>query len=177
MEEEWRNVEEYEGLYEVSNTGKVKSLYFGKSKILKQAKTSSKKYLKVNLYKDGKSKSKFVHSLVAKSFPEICGEWFDSAVVNHKDENGFNNSAENLEVCTIKYNSNYGTGKCKMGERHKVPVNQYSMDGEFIKEYPSALEAQKETGINRSSISSACHNRKYRTCAGGFKWRFKKEGD
>ena len=173
MEEEWRDIEGYEGLYQVSNLGRVKSLLFGKELLLKQNKTSDKKYWKVNLYNDGNCKNKRVHVLVAKAFPDICGDWFEGAVCNHKDENGLNNNALNIEVCTNVYNTNYGTGKQRMGEMHKKPVCQYSKNGEFIKEYSSALDAEKETGIDRQTISSCCHYRKFYRSAGGYKWSFR----
>ena len=170
--EEWKDIEGYEGLYQVSNKGNVRSLYFGKTKVLALVKSSDKNYWTVGLYLAGKKRLHRVHDLVARAFPEICGEWFDGAVVNHKDENGLNNDATNLEVCTIAYNTNYGTGKLKMGDKHKVPVNQYTKDGKFIKQWPSALDAQKATGISRSCISSCCHGRKYYKAPGGYVWRF-----
>lgn len=139
---------------------------------MKPTKTSDKKYYKVNLHINKKMHSYRVHVLVAKAFPEICGKWFEGAQVNHKDENGLNNKATNLEICNGRYNSNYGTGKWRSGEKHKIPVNQYSKEGVFIAQYPSALDAQKATGVSRCDISSCCHGRKGYEYPGGFIWRF-----
>lgn len=167
----WNDIEGF-SMYQVSIEGEVMNKKTGR--LLKQTKTSDKKYLQVNLYNHGIPSKFRVHTLVAKAFPEICGEWFEGAQVNHKDENGLNNKACNLETCDGLYNSNYGTGKWRNGERHKIPVNQYSKDGVFIAQYASALDAQKATGVSRCVISSCCHGRKWYRTAGGFIWEFGK---
>lgn len=105
MDEVFRPVEGYEGLYEVSNLGRVKSLKWGKERILKPGMDGCG-YLKANLYKEGKIKHFMVHRLVAQAFipnPEGLPQ------INHKDEDKTNNRVDNLEWCTAKYNSNYGT--------------------------------------------------------------------
>ena len=116
MIEEWRPVEGYEGLYEVSNTGRVRSLdryvkgkgesyRLRKGSILSLVK-SNLGYLQVSLCCNGKYKTINVHRLVAQTFilnPDNLPE------VNHKDEDKTNNSIENLEWCTAKYNMNFGT--------------------------------------------------------------------
>lgn len=98
----FKAIEGYEGLYEVSNLGNVKSLRRGI--ILKPGKARG--YLKVNLRKDNKSQYFAVHRLVAMVFipnPE------NLPYVNHKDENPSNNCVENLEWCSAQYNNTYGT--------------------------------------------------------------------
>lgn len=121
MNEEWRPIEGYEGLYEVSNTGQVRSLdmyvksRYGnyrlhKGKVLSPAKDTNG-YLTVLLSCNGKHKSIRVHRLVAQTFilnPDNLSE------VNHKDEDKTNNSVENLEWCDRKYNINYGSRKDKV---------------------------------------------------------------
>ena len=106
MEKEiWKDIDGYEGLYQVSNLGRVKSLHHNKEKILKGS-YNSKGYYFVKLCKNGISKSIFVHRLVAQEFipnPD------NLPIVNHKDENPRNNNVDNLEWCTQKYNANYGT--------------------------------------------------------------------
>lgn len=112
MKEVWKDIPGYEGMYQISNLGRVKSLgstiregWNLKEKILKLTK-EPKGYLKVGLRKNGKIKTVRVHRLVAESFvanPENLPE------VNHKDENKENNLADNLEWCTTKYNAGYGT--------------------------------------------------------------------
>lgn len=116
MTEIWRPIKGYEGLYEVSNKGRVKSLErysvkFGHQKELVDEKPislhkSSAGYMVVHLSKDGERKSKSVHRLVAQVFiPNPQGLPF----INHKDEDPTNNHVDNLEWCTQKYNVNYGT--------------------------------------------------------------------
>lgn len=115
--EEWRDIEGYEGLYQVSNKGNVKSLNYrrsGKEKKLRPEKLNG--YLLVCLSKDKKHKGFLVHRLVAKYFLENPD---NLPVVNHKDENKENNSSENLEWCTQRYNVNYGTGIQRRSESQK----------------------------------------------------------
>ena len=117
MTEIWKAVKGYEGLYEVSNFGNVRSLdRFVKAKndsltkkkgrILVPFYESQKGYYQVSLSKDGKNKKHRVHRLVALAFLENP---FNCTDVNHKDEDKTNNNVDNLEWCTRKYNNNYGT--------------------------------------------------------------------
>lgn len=102
-EEIWKDIEGYEGLYQVSNLGRVKSIF----KIMKPQKSGPERnYYKVCLWRDKKPKQQHIHRLVAKAFPEICGMWFDGCEVDHLDTNTFNNTAANLRVCTAKENHN-----------------------------------------------------------------------
>lgn len=118
MEEIWKDIEGYEGLYQVSNLGRVKSLNYakqGKEKILKD-RISATGYKRVNLSKSGERKTYYVHRLVAETFiPNPNGY----SEVNHKDENKSNNNIDNLEWCTSKYNSNYGTRNERQSEKMK----------------------------------------------------------
>ena len=184
MEEIWRPVKGYEGLYEVSNEGRVKSLdresadCFGRvrhiqSTILRPF-TDKSGYKSVCPCKNGNWNKMFIHRLVAQAFPEICGEWFDGCVVNHKDENPSNNVAWNLEVCTQAYNSSYGTARERSKKKRQKPVIQYSHDGEYIKTWESATIAMRELGINNASIGRCCMGYKKHPHAGGFKWEYAK---
>lgn len=124
MTEEWRDAEGYKGLYEVSSEGRVRSLphyvngrnglKLKQGRILKERK-DKRKYCRVCLSNGPYKKNVLVHKLVGLAFPEICGEWFEGAQINHKDENPSNNRATNLEWCTAIYNINYGTGKERSG--------------------------------------------------------------
>ena len=112
MMEEWRPVVGYEGLYEVSNTGQVRSLdkydtkgRFLRGKTLKLLECTNG-YLMIGLNKNGIRKVYLVHRLVAEAFIERFDGLYE---VNHKDENKKNNSVDNLEWCSKKYNNNYGT--------------------------------------------------------------------
>ena len=110
--EEWRPVVGYEGLYEVSNTGQIRSIdkydtkgRFLRGKILKLLKCRNG-YLMIGLNKNGIRKGYLVHRLVADAFIERPDGLYE---VNHKDEDKTNNIVENLEWCDHKYNNNYGT--------------------------------------------------------------------
>ena len=111
MKEIWKDIKGYEKLYQVSNLGNVRRIKFinnrtqkDKIKMLKLIK-DKKGYLKINLWKNNKSKMFLVHRIVAETFilnPNNLPQ------VNHKDENKSNNCVENLEWCSQKYNNNYG---------------------------------------------------------------------
>lgn len=133
MQELWREIPGYDRYEAEAYQGKVRSKNYrhsGKPKELKAFKMHPNgrcnKYLGINLWKDGKQGSVIpVHRIIALTFPEICGEYFEGAVVNHKDENPENNSAFNLEWCTVKYNNAYGTAK-ERGFETKVKSGLYS---------------------------------------------------
>ncbi|WP_299169047.1 NUMOD4 domain-containing protein [uncultured Bacteroides sp.] len=166
MEETWKPVKGYEDRYSVSNTGKVKSLKT--SKLMCQRKGYDG-YMRVGLSINGKQKYKFVHRLVTEAFirnPHCYKE------VNHKDEDKANNCISNLEWCTHKYNSNYGSRLDRMANTNKEPVLQFDKSGKFIARYSSQKEAMEKTGINCKHISCCCKgNRK--TC-GGYVWKYAK---
>ena len=114
----WKDIPGYEGLYQVSNLGEIKSLNYrntGKEKIIKPRKNKGG-YLRVVLCKNGKQKDFLVHRLVAVAFIPNHNNYNQ---VNHKDENPSNNNVNNLEWCTSKYNSNYGNRNKKLSESHK----------------------------------------------------------
>ena len=163
MEEIWCPIKGFEGLYEVSDKGRVRSLKFGKERILKSVRMQ-KGYLTVGLYKNGDEKRCYVHRLVAKTFipnPQNLPE------VNHKDENKENNSVKNLEWCDQKYNINYGTRT----QRISKPVLQYTKSGEFVREWKSATDVQRNLGYFGTYISKCCTGR-YKS-AYNFIWKFK----
>lgn len=115
MEEIWKDIPNYEGLYQISNLGRVKSLprkgtNTKKERILKFAK-SNKNYLIAILTKHNKRNAKSVHRLVAEAFIPNPNNF---PQVNHKDENRHNNCVDNLEWCTNRYNCNYGNRSAKL---------------------------------------------------------------
>lgn len=182
MEEIWKDIYGFEGLYQISNLGRVKSLknYGGvKERLIKPKKTKGG-YLCVSLWKDLKRYCKLIHRLVAQAF--IPNEDLFKTIVNHIDENKENNTVENLEWCTQEYNNNYGTHqeRCAIARLNhpdmSKQVEQYSLDGKtLIKTFPSTIEIQRQLGFAQSNISSCC-NGKYKT-AYGFIWKYKNDGE
>lgn len=180
--EEWRAVAGYEGLYEVSNLGRVRSLdryirhncrpYLIKGRILKNTKGE---YYYVNLHDvNGTPKKHKVHRLVANAFipnPENLPQ------INHKNEDKMDNRVENLEWITAQDNCNHGTRNQRMGESLKIQprckkVEQLSLDNIHINTFPSIKGAARYTGIDHTSISLCC--RWITKTAGGFRWKYKK---
>lgn len=114
----WKDIPGYEGKYQVSNTGRVRSLNYnrtGKTKVLKQ-NTNKLGYKSVFLCKDGKFKRYYIHRLVALAFILNPNNY---PIINHKDENPSNNYYKNLEWCTYEYNVNYGNCRKKISEANK----------------------------------------------------------
>lgn len=120
MIEIWKDILGYEGLYQVSNLGNVRSLNYrrsGKTKLLKQGTDNG--YKRVELSKNGKKKKYWVHRLVAIAFISNPNNYKE---VNHKDEDKSNNNVNNLEWCTREYNNNYGTRNKRTSESHKGKI-------------------------------------------------------
>lgn len=183
MEEIWKDIKGYEGLYQVSNLGRVKSLpklkktptstFMTKERIKKA--NLCKGYLRVGLRKKGKTKSYFVHCLVAQAF---LGE-ANGLTVNHKDENKLNNRADNLEYMTLAENIRYGGGIQRSAKSRTdnpltgTAVNQYTLDGTFVKRYISINQAKRENNFRKENISLCCCHK--RNQSNGFIWRY--DGD
>ena len=165
MYEIWKDIENYEGLYQISNKGHVKSLYKGSERILKLW-DNGRGYLRVYLTKENTSKHIRVHRLVARAF---IPNPYNLPEINHIDENKKNNSVENLEWCDRRYNVNYGT----RNERVSRKILQYSKSGEFIREWQGAREVERVLGIANSHIIDCCKGR-YKS-AYGFIWKYKEE--
>ena len=162
-EEIWCPIKGYEGLYEVSDQGRVRSLKFGKERIMKQLITP-KGYIRVGLRKNGYQKMYLVHRLVAQTFipnPDNLTE------VNHKDEDKINNKVSNLEWCDRKYNINYGTRT----DRCSKQVIQFTKDGVFVREWKSTRDVERNLGYFHNNISNCC-NGKCKS-AYNFIWKFK----
>lgn len=171
----WKDIPDYEGLYQASNLGRIRSLdriiisskgvsmpY--KGKILSQSSDGCKGYLKVKLSKNGKAKTFRVHYLIAITFLDKKGE-----CINHKDGNKINNNVENLEWVTYSENNKhaYDNGlkpvKCKK-------FLAYSPNGEVFK-YNNQTKCSKEIGVSTAYISRCLHGI-YKSAKG---WRFKYE--
>lgn len=162
MKEEYKDIVGYENLYQISTYGNVKSLKYGKERILKPAKTWDG-YLQVDLYNQGNKKTHLIHRLVAMAFIENPQ---NLPQVNHKDEDKTNNRVSNLEFCTAAYNNNYGTHNQRMAESKSKQV----LCIETGKIYHSAKEVQRELGFDNSNILK-CINGKQKT-AYGYTWQY-----
>lgn len=164
--ETWKSIKGYEGLYEVSNLGRVRSLdrmvmMVNKGVLCKSLRHGrilnpclvGDGYCNVNLFKNGKGKHHLVHRLVATAFipnPENLPE------INHKDENKTNNVVSNIEWCSSQYNGSYGNRPNK----YKVKINQFDLNGNLMKQFDSVAEVAKEIGCHYTSISHAVKDKK-----------------
>ena len=179
MEEIWKDIRDYEGLYQISNKGNVKSIGNNKTKKEKILKSSVDTigYLFVGLCKNGVQKRYFVHRLVAQAFIQNPNNY---PQVNHKDENKQNNCVKNLEYCDAKYNVNYGTRNKRVVEKNtnhpslSKPVLQINPNtNEIIAEFPSIKEVERQFGFLHSNISRCCNGKPKRKTAYGYIWRYK----
>ena len=183
----WKDIEGTNGKYQASTEGRIK----GERGILAQI-LGKDDYLRTHL-PNYLNKSTLIHKLVAETFITIPTELeqyigTQKLQVNHKDENKLNNNVENLEWCTAKYNSNYGTRNERMGlklkgrrpsdntikasvERCSRKVSKYSKNDELIETYPSLAEAERQNeGIHHANIIKCC--RGIIKSTGGFKWKY-----
>ena len=186
--EKWKEVKGYEGFYEVSNYGRVKSVprYVDTtmncrhyvSTILTPSHNNAG-YSLVNLAKNGKIKTQRIHILVAEAF--IPNE-DNKPCVDHINGIRDDNRVENLRWCTYKENSNFDLAKQHLTESHKNQTNenlmkvvcQYTKEGELVGEYQSSKDAAEAVGCSRSGITKGCREG---IPIKGFIWKYKKETD
>lgn len=174
MGEIWLPVKGFEGLYEVSNFGNVRSLNYRHTGEIKVLSVFENKcgYLYVGLFKDGKQKKYRVHRLVAEAF---LPNPLNLQQVNHIDENKHNNNVDNIEFCDAKYNNNYGTRNERIVEKttngkHSKIVLQFNKNGELVREWPSTREASRNGYNNGGVYSCLVGKKKYYK---GFIWKYK----
>ena len=175
MEEVWKDVMGYEGLYEVSSFGDVYSIKNNKN--LKQRQIAS--YFGVMLYKNRIKKNKYTHKLVANAFilnPENKSE------TNHKDGIKSHNWSGNLEWVTKSENIKHAyenglripprasLGKFGKDHHRSKKIYQFNKQGELINSYGSVCEANRITGIDRKAISNCANNKTKKS--GGYVWSF-----
>lgn len=179
MKEIWKDIAGYEGLYQVSNLGNVRSLNYRRHGYVKQLtpKVNNKGYLWVELSFNRKRRCFSIHRLVAEAFVDNP---YDFPEVNHIDEIKQNNKHDNLEWCTHKYNNQYSrirhpenyvrnVRSCK-SYKHNICVEQKRRDGTIVNTYKNIADAVKETGFNNWSITQCCQG--IRKQAYGYKWEF-----
>lgn len=181
MEEIWKTTTVNKD-YEVSNWGNIRSNKGKTPKLLKPFRRGRHYikeedrgfYLAVRFLDGGKEKDYAVHRLVAEAFipnPK------NLPMVNHINGVRNDNRAKNLEWCDNSYNIWHSYNILGNKNRTERAIIQYTKDGEFIREWESAAEAEKELGIDASSIYAVCNREKYRNVACGFIWRYKGDGD
>lgn len=170
VDELWKDIKGYEGLYKISNMGRVKSFRqwtrasCPDEYILKPS-IANNGYCQVTLYKDAKKKKFLVHRLVAEAF---LPNPHNLPHINHKDENRLNNIVDNLEWCTPRYNNNYGTARLRSSLTQGHPVKQYLVSGQWIATYATPSIASKITGISTPNINSCARGASQ--LAGGYLW-------
>ena len=169
IKEIWKPIEGYNGLYQVSNMGRVKSLGNNKTRKEKILKLHSDKdgYLKVQLHKEGKKKNYLIHRLVAQAFIDNPN---NLPQVNHKDEDKTNNCAENLEYCDSSYNTNFGTRNERIVKANSIPILQFTKSGEFVKKWNNAKEVERDLEISSSNIYKCCKGKL--KSIGGYEWGY-----
>ena len=176
LNEIWKPIKGYEGLYEVSNLGRIKSLKrlvkkwdgyrIVPEKIL-TPRANNRGYLRITLCKDGITKTFSPHRLVAEAFLDNPD---NLPCVNHKDENPLNNVASNLEWCTYSYNNSYGNRNNRIALSKSKPVLQYTLDGEFVREWASTMECGRN-GFQQSSVAACCRGE--RNKHKNYIWKYK----
>ena len=179
MKEIWKAIVGYEGLYEVSNLGMVRSLdryvphkTFGKKYCkghMMATHINNAGYVTVNLCKGNRYRSFDIHRLVAIAFLDNPDGLLE---VNHIDENKKNNCIENLEWVTKQQNEKHGTKRIRQSEKIKQRVIQYSVDGQFIKEWGSPTDAEVSISGKPTGAISHCAKGKTKT-AYGYVWKYK----
>ncbi len=177
----WLPVPNYEGLYEVSNLGKIKSINYNHTKVEKILAEKSHKsgYKTVVLCKNGEKKNKSIHILVASAFIPNPQK---KCQVNHIDGNKSNNCVENLEWVTASENIRHSfaslgkksPNKGRFGKSHyaSVQIFQYSLDGKFVRAWDCVSDAARGLNCNPSQILNNAKGRT-KTCH-GFMWRYEK---
>ena len=169
----WKDIKGYEGRYQVSDIGRVKSLerivirkngskQYRKERILKSL-SKPNGYLYVNLCGSTGKKKFYVHRLVCEAFHENPE---NKPCVNHIDENKTNNIASNLEWCTVAENINHGTRTARTSKT----VGQYTREGKLIKVWKSTHEVERQLGFSKGNISEAARGQL--KTAYGYVWKY-----
>ena len=156
MEEYWKDIAGFEGKYQISSLGRIKSYLVDNSGRIMRPMVCTNGYLRIDLRKNGRYYKYLIHRLVAEAFLPNPNNF---EYVNHKDETRDNNCVNNLEWCTKKYNLNYGTIKERQRKAKEIPVLQFTKNGEFVRQWDSSMEVEKTLGWDRSAILRCCNGK------------------
>ena len=180
LNEEFKDIEGFEGHYQISNYGRILSLtkwcsktnsFYERLMIKKNQKNKKYNYIcwRITLSKNNIKKCFLIHRLVAKAFIPNCDNLSE---VNHKDENPLNNRVDNLEWCNRLYNANYGFGLKTRDVKRSKPIIQYTKDGKFRKIYINANEIKNNTNYKISNITNCCNGKENYKTAYNSKWEY-----
>lgn len=167
MREIWKDISGYNGVYQISNLGRVRSCE-GKSGdySIRAPRFCGKGYRSITLHDSGKRRYFLIHRLVAEAFLENPHGF---PQVNHKDGNKQNNCVNNLEWCTNSENMNHAYAN--LLTRRARPILQFDKQGNFIKKWDSSSEFSRFIGVkNNSCISDVCNGK--RKSAYGYIWKY-----
>lgn len=168
MTKKWKPIKEYEELYELRSDGLIHSLPRSTTKgYYTYGRIGNNDRFSVVLSKNGKIKSKLVHRLVYETFVGEIPEGYD---VHHINHNHRDNRVENLQL--VEKTQHNELHKEDRISKTRKSVLQYTLNGNYIGEYESTSEAQRQTGVAQQNICSCCKG-KVKT-AGGFVWEYKK---
>ena len=174
-DEIWKDIPEYEGLYQISGLGRVKSIgyigcnqtgkfWYHNRELIMKPEIIKDGYYRIGLRKNKITKHFLIHRLVATVFIPNPNNLY---CINHKDENKANNSVSNLEWCTQSYNNSYGNRclKVKTKIAKKVRCIETGIIYDSIKDVYKAFNKKYQGGI------STCCNNKAKTTL-GYHWEF-----
>lgn len=167
MIEECKDIKGYEGLYQVSNLGRVKRVKT--DRILKGGKNNTGGYLRVDLSKNNTVSPQRVHRLVAEAFilnPE------NKPQVNHIDEDKTNNKVSNLEWMTAKENSNHGTRTDRMAKTRSIPIIATNLKTDESQEFYGVSECARQLGLHQQNITQVLQDKRRQT--GGYTFEYAK---
>ena len=169
MKEIWKDIKDYEGLYQVSNLGRVKRITTGR--VLKSGKSNGG-YPYVVLSKNNIRSNKTIHRLVAEAF---ISNHENKPEVNHIDEDKTNNMVSNLEWMTAKENNNHGTRNERSSKTQSIPIIAINLKSGDVEEVYGTNECARQLGLHHSNITAVLKGRLKQT--GGYTFKYKEESN